>query len=367
MTDPATFERRMRAAADGAAAAGMVGIVIAPSPDLAYLCGYDPMPLERPTLLVLRPGVGPALLVPRLEAPLAMTSPAGDAIEMVPWSDGADPYAVAAGLLPGEGSVGIGDRTWGVHVLALQTALPGVVFTSAAPVVGALRAVKDEDELAALRRAGAAADRTFADIVAARFAGRAEREVAHDLAALLVHHGHTTAEFTIVASGPNGASPHHEPGERVIEQSDVVVMDFGGVLDGYCSDTTRTVVVGEPSREHLRVHDAVHRAQRAATATVRPSVPIQEVDRAARAVLVDAGLGERFIHRTGHGIGIEVHEPPYAVEGDLTPLRPGMTFSVEPGAYLDGAFGVRIEDIVAVTPDGVEELNRSPRDLTVVA
>ena len=360
------FRRRLDAMVHATGTADVDAVVLAPSPDLAYLCGYDPMPFERPTLLVVRPDRDPTMLVPRLEVPLAEASPASDVARIVGWSDGDDPYARAAALLEGSTRVAIGDRTWALHVLGLQRAVPAS-FSSASPIVGALRAVKDADELDALRRAGAAADRTFADIVTRPFAGRRETEVAADLAGLLVDHGHDRADFTIVASGPNAASPHHEPGERTIGAGDVVVMDFGGSLDGYFSDTTRTVVVGEPTAEQARVHDAVRRAQAAGTSAVRPGVAIQEVDRAARAVLVDAGLGDAFIHRTGHGIGMEVHEPPYAVEGDATELRPGMTFSVEPGAYLAGAFGVRIEDIVAVTDDGVEPLNDSPRDLTVVA
>jgi len=357
----------MSAAAGAAAEVGVDAVVIAPSPDLAYLCGYDPMPFERPTLLVIRPERDPAMLVPLLEVPLAAASPAGQVVEVVGWADGEDPYARATGLLGDARRVALGDRTWAVHLLGLQAASPDVPFSSASPIVGALRAVKDTDELDALRRAGAAADRVAADIVTRPFAGRRELDVAGDLAALLVEHGHTAADFTIVAAGPNAASPHHEPGERVIAGGDVVVMDFGGPLDGYFSDTSRTVVVGEPTDEQRRVHDAVRRAQAAGRAAVRPGIEIQEVDRAARAVLTDAGLGDRFIHRTGHGIGMEVHEPPYVVEGDVTVLRPGMTFSVEPGAYLDGAFGVRIEDIVAVTADGVQPLNDSPRDLLVVA
>jgi Xaa-Pro aminopeptidase len=223
------------------------------------------------------------------------------------------------------------------------------------------------DVVVGWRRPAAAADRTFTDVLASRFAGRTELDVAADLARLLVEHGHASADFTIVASGPNGASPHHEPSDRVIGDGDLVVMDFGGVLDGYCSDTTRTVVVGEPSAEQADVHAVVERAQRAAREAVRPGVALQEVDRAARRVIVDAGYGERFIHRTGHGIGIEVHEEPYVIEGNETPMEAGMTFSVEPGVYLPGAFGVRIEDIVVVTDDGVEALNDSPRGLRSVA
>jgi Xaa-Pro aminopeptidase len=198
------------------------------------------------------------------------------------------------------------------------------------------------------------------------FLGRREEEVAADLAELLVANGHTRADFTIVASGPNAASPHHEPGGRTILPRDAVVLDFGGELAGYFSDTTRTVVVGEPPAGFAEVYGLVHEAQDAAVRAVRPGIAAQEVDRAARRIIDDAGYGERFFHRTGHGIGLEVHEPPYIIEGNETLLEPGMTFSVEPGIYLEGAFGVRIEDIVAVAADGAERLNRSTRDLQIV-
>jgi Xaa-Pro aminopeptidase len=237
---------------------------------------------------------------------------------------------------------------------------------SARTIIGALRARKDDHELDALRRAAAGADAALADLLRHPLLGRSEIDVAHELAELLVTHGHAVAAFTIVASGPNGASPHHRPTARVIGPGDAVVVDFGGELDGYYSDTTRTVVVGEPSEELQRVHDVVREAQAAATAVVRPGVEIRAVDRAARDVIEAAGYGERFIHRTGHGIGLDVHEPPYAAADDDTVLEPGMTFSVEPGIYLDGRFGVRIEDIVAVTTDGVESLTDAPRELVRV-
>jgi Xaa-Pro aminopeptidase len=362
----APYTDRIRRVTDEAAARGLDAVVIAPSPDLAYLTGYDPMPLERPTLLVLRPGAPPRMLVPELERPLAASCPAANALELIGWVDGVDPYAEAARLLPGDGLVAAGDRLWASHLLGLQSVAPDLAFEPASPVVGAVRAVKDPAELDALRRAGSAADGAFADILTTRFEGRREREVAADLARLLVAHGHARADFTIVASGPNAASPHHEPGDRAIGAGDAVVMDFGGELDGYFSDTTRTVVVGEPSEAFAEVYEVVRRAQAAAVESVRPGIEIQEVDRVARRIVDDAGFGERFIHRTGHGIGREVHEPPYAIEGDRTLLRPGITFSVEPGIYLEGRFGVRIEDVVAVTEGGVERLNRSTRDLQVV-
>jgi Xaa-Pro aminopeptidase len=230
-----------------------------------------------------------------------------------------------------------------------------------------LRAVKDADEIRRLRAAGSAADAAFADVIELPFAGRSETELAAELDRLLLEHGHQRVDFTIVGSGPNGASGHHEPGERRIAAGDAVVMDFGGVRDDYCSDITRTVFVGEPTDEQREVYAIVRAAQQAAFEAVRPGVSAQDVDRAARTVITDAGYGDRFVHRTGHGIGLEVHEPPYIVEGNETPLEPGMTFSDEPGIYLAGRFGVRIEDQVAVTDRGAERLNEADRELTIVA
>ena len=357
---------RMSRAAAGAAEDGLGAVIVGPSPDLAYLSGYDPPPFERPTVLVLRPDRGPALVVPELERALAAVSAAGGEVELATWRAGADPYEVIARLLPGRGRIGVSDRIWAVHVLGLQAAAPALSWTSASPVLAPLRARKDPDELDALRRAGAAADAAFEAICRSGLSGRTERDVADELARLIVEHGHDSADFVIVASGPNGASPHHEPEGRRIAPGDPVVLDFGGSVDGYFSDTSRTVVVGEAPDGLEDVFALVHEAQAAGVEVVRPGVAIQEVDRAARAVIAAGGFGDRFIHRTGHGIGREVHEPPYAVEGDPTVLEPGMTFSVEPGIYLDGRFGVRIEDIVAVTDGGVERLNRSSRELRVV-
>jgi D-alanyl-D-alanine dipeptidase len=197
--------------------------------------------------------------------------------------------------------------------------------------------------------------------------GMREEEVAAALADLLTEHGHDTAEFTIVASGPNGASPHHEPGSRSIRAGEEVVMDFGGTVGGYYSDMTRTVVVERPPRGFAQVYDAVREAQEAAFQAVRPGVAAEVVDAAAREVIAMAGYADRFVHRTGHGIGLEVHEDPYIVAGNRRVLQPGMCFSIEPGIYLDGRFGVRIEDIVTVTETGAQRLNRASRDLETVA
>jgi Xaa-Pro aminopeptidase len=358
----------MSMVAEEAAADGVAALVVGPSPDLSYLAGYNPMPLERPTLLILRVGKDPVMVVPELERPLAAQSPVGSSIELVSWRDGEDPYALGAGLLERDGPVAVGDRLWAAHVLGLIASTGGDrEFVPASPLIARLRAVKDEDEVAALRRAGRAADQTFRQVCDLRFEGRREEEIAQDVADLLVQNGHGAAEFMIVASGPNSASPHHEPGGRTILPRDAVVLDFGGQLGGYYSDTTRTVVVGEPPDGFELVYSLVREAQESAVQAAGPGVQAQEVDRAARRVIDSAGYGHLFIHRTGHGIGLEVHEPPYIVEGNTLSLEVGMTFSVEPGIYIEGSFGVRIEDIVCVTEDGVERLNRSPRELQVVA
>ncbi len=230
-----------------------------------------------------------------------------------------------------------------------------------------LRAIKDSRELELLAAAASAVDACAEEIYSARFAGRSEREVGAVLASLLREHGHSRVDFTVVGSGPNGANPHHELSERMIEVGDMVVLDFGGVRDGYGSDITRTVHVGEPTADEREVYEVVRLAQQAGFDAVRPGAACEDVDRAARRVITDAGYGERFIHRTGHGIGLTVHEPPYMIEGETRPLAPGMCFSVEPGIYLAGRFGVRIEDIVTVTEAGGRRLNNASRELRTVA
>ncbi|WP_454048776.1 M24 family metallopeptidase [Cellulomonas sp. Marseille-Q8402] len=359
--------RMARVAADGRAA-GLDGVLVTPGPDLVWLTGYRPTAItERLTLLLLTPDREPTLLVPTLERPDAEGAAGAAAATLVDWLDGTDPYVAASALLRADGRYGVSDGAWALHLLALQHALPGSSYDAFTRVLPMLRAVKDDAELARLAAAGAAADATYEQIVQVPFAGRRETDVAGDLADLLRQHGHEQVDFTVVGSGPNGANPHHEAGDRVIEAGDCVVLDFGGLLAGYGSDTSRTVCVGEPSAEIGAVHEVVRLAQQAGVDAVRPGVACQEVDRAARAVITDAGYGPQFIHRTGHGIGVTTHEPPYVVEGEELPLVPGMCFSVEPGVYLPGRFGVRIEDIVTVTADGGRRLNTTARDLRVVS
>lgn len=362
MTDYAA--RRVRALGR-LADAELEGLVVTPGADLAYLTGYDPLPLERLIALLVTPRDDPILVVPALEAPGAAMAPGIEGVEIVPWRDDEDPYEALARRMR-SGRFAVTDRTWSSHLIALEHATADCLFAAAGRTVPLLRAVKEPGELERLRAAGRGVDAAFGNVPSLRFAGRREIEVAADLARLLRDHGHDVVGFTIVGSGPNAASPHHEPGDRTIQPGDAVVLDFGGVADGYWSDLTRTVFVGDPTEEQRRVHGIVREAQQAAFEAVRPGVPAQEIDRAARQVIAEAGYGDAFIHRTGHGIGVELHEPPYLVEGNEIPLEEGMTFSDEPGIYLAGRFGVRIEDQVVVTDDGADRLNDASREPIVV-
>lgn len=362
------FAARMERAGISAQEARLSGVLVTPGPDLLYLTGYAPFAVtERLTMLVVSADREPTMVVPVLERSDAESAPGSSRLALTDWADGSDPYEVAAPLLDPKGRYAISDAAWAMHLLGLQGVLPDSRYVSMTEALPLLRAVKDADELGRLTSAGEAADAAYYDILDVRFRGRTEADVGADLAEALKAHGHTEVEFTVVGSGPNGANPHHEIGERVIEDGDMVVLDFGGTKDGYGSDTTRTVHVGEPTDEERNVHEIVEQAQQAGFEAVRPGVACQEIDRASRKVIADAGYGEHFIHRTGHGIGLTTHEPPYMVEGETHVLEAGMCFSIEPGIYLRDRFGVRIEDIVAVTEDGGRRLNATPHELKIVA
>jgi Xaa-Pro aminopeptidase len=367
--DAATLRARLDRARNAAAKADTDALLIAPGSDLRYLIGQAGGSFERLTTLVVPAHGVPALVVPKLEAPGYADVPTGDlGIEIVTWVDGDDPYQLVADRLGKPGRVAVSDFTPALHVLALRGALGDAEQTLAGPVVRELRMRKDATEIEALRRAGVAIDRVHARVGEWLRAGRTEAEVGADIAAAIVDEGHTRADFVIVGSGPNGASPHHDVSDRVIERGDVVVVDIGGpTAQGYNSDSTRTYAVGEPRHADVASTYAVLlEAQRAAVGAVRPGITAEQVDAAAREVISRAGFGEYFIHRTGHGIGLDVHEEPYIIGGNDLPLEPGMTFSVEPGIYQAGRWGARIEDIVVVTHGGVEALNHRPRDLVVL-
>jgi Xaa-Pro aminopeptidase len=348
---------------------GLDALLLGPGADLFYLTGYQAPPLERLTLLVL-PGAGDArLVVPALEAPLARDHLGELDLEVTAWQETEDPVGLVRATLAAAGAatgrLGVGDRLWSSFLLRLQTALPGAAFQVASTVTRQLRMRKDPEEVQALARVAAAIDRVVDGLEGLRWAGRTELELAGDIQAA-IRDGHDEVCFAIVGAGPNGASPHHVASGRVIRPGDAVVVDIGGRLDGYCSDTTRTLVVGEPPAGFPEAYAVLHAAQLAGCAAVAPGVPAQAVDAACRQVIDAAGYGEHFIHRTGHGIGLEEHEAPYIVAGNDEPLEPGMTFSVEPGIYLPGRFGARIEDIVVCTDQGVRRLTTTSRDLRVV-
>ncbi len=364
-TERAAYALRRQRASEALRARGLAGLMLAPGSDLAYLAGYRMFASERITCLVISADGTATLVVPELESPRARAI-APD-LEQRTWGETDDPYAVIASLVTRHGDVALSDQMWALFVLRLQQALPGRRAVLASTVTRGLRMRKDPHEIDALRAVSAAADRAYARVVRGQFAGRREREVAADLAALLRDEGHDEVSFTIVASGPNGASPHHETGDRRIERGDAIVLDFGGTRDWYCSDITRTVHVGEPSGETRAVHDAVRRAQEAGYAAARAGAAASSVDAAARKVIDDAGYGKYFIHRLGHGIGLDGHEHPYLVSGNDETLETGMAFSIEPGIYLPGRFGVRIEDIAFVDGDGhAAPLNRADHALAIV-
>jgi Xaa-Pro aminopeptidase len=358
---------RLRLAADAAGAAGLDALLLTPGPDLRYVTGYDAQQLERLTCLALPANEDPFLVVPRLELPAAQASPAGDfGLAMIPWDETDDPYELVARRLGPVSSVGLADRMWAMMVLRFRAALPAARQGLASVALRDLRSRKSPAEVAALREAGAAIDRVHAAVPGWLRSGRTELEVAADVAAAISNEGHARTDFVIIASGPNAASPHHEPSSRVLQPGDAVVVDIGGTMpSGYCSDCTRVYAIGSPPAEFTAYYEVLRDAQEAACAAVRPGVTAEAVDAAARTPITEAGYGPVFVHRTGHGIGLETHEDPYIVAGNAEPLAPGMAFSVEPGIY-PGPHGARIEDIVVCTEQGYERLNHVTRELVVV-
>jgi len=358
---------RLGLAADAAAKAGIGALLLTPGPDLRYLTGYEALVSERLTCLAV-PADGPAFLVaPRFELRSVQASPAGGlGVDIVGWDETDDPYRLVADRLSRPESVGLADQMWAMMVLGFRDALPGTRLGLASAALRGLRIRKTPAEVAALREAGAAIDRVHRRVPQWLAPGRSEREIAADIAAAIVAEGHARADFVIVGSGPNAARPHHEPSDRVLAAGDAVVVDIGGTMpSGYCSDCTRTYVIGPPPPDFTAYYQVLKDAQEAACAAVRPGITPEAVDTAAREPITAAGYGEYFIHRTGHGIGLETHEDPYIVSGNTEPLAPGMAFSVEPGIY-PGPHGARIEDIVVCTPDGGERLNNATREMVIV-
>jgi Xaa-Pro aminopeptidase len=374
-TSPLVTIERVHAARELAADAGVDLLVVTPGSDLRYLSGYNAHAMERLTALAVPRRGEPFLVVPRLEAPMVDAGPAGSlGLEVMAWDETDDPFALLAGaasarLGSAPSRIAVGARTWAEHALGVQRVLPRAALELASPVLDRLRMVKSAAEVEELALAGAAIDRVHARMGEWLRVGRTEAEVGADIAAAILAEGHVGVDFTIVGSGPNGASPHHELSGRTVQAGELVVVDIGGeTATGYRSDCTRTYVVGgSADAEVAEWYAVLQAAQAAATAAVRPGVTAEAIDTAARDVIADAGWGEYFIHRTGHGIGLDTHEAPYIVAGNDVPLVPGIAFSVEPGIYLAGRCGARIEDIVVCTEDGVRTLNDGPRELVELA
>ena len=372
-TESALFpSERLGRVAAAVRKAGLDVLLLTPGPDLRYVTGYDAKQLERLTCLAVPADRDPFLLVPALELKAAQASPAGALdLEIITWGETAHPFGMIASALGQPRTVGLSDRMWALHVLQFADAFPGARQHLASSVLSPLRMRKSPAEIAALLEAGQAIDRVHAAVPDWLKPGRTERQVGARIAEAILAEGHVQVDFTIVGSGPNAASPHHEVSDRVIEEGDVVVVDIGGTMaSGYCSDCTRTYVMGHAPQEFTAYYDVLKRAQEAATLSVRPGVTAESVDRTAREIIADAGYGEWFIHRTGHGIGLESHEDPYIVEGNTITLDPGMAFSIEPGIY-PGPHGARIEDIVvcadpAADGAGCLRMNNALHDLVIV-
>jgi Xaa-Pro aminopeptidase len=377
-TDTALYpSERLAAVAAAVRANGLDVLLLTPGPDLRYVTGYDAKQLERLTCLAVPADRDPFLLVPQLELKAAQASPAGALdLEVVTWGETGHPFAMISGAVGDPRSVALSDRMWALHVLQFRDAFPAARQFLASSVLSPLRMRKSPAEVAALKEAGEAIDRVHANVPGWLRPGLTERQVGARIAAAILAEGHVQVDFVIVGSGPNAASPHHEVSDRVIRDGDVVVVDIGGTMpSGYCSDCTRTYAVGHAPDDFLKYYDVLFTAQEAATLSVRPGVSAESVDRVARDVITDAGYGQWFIHRTGHGIGLESHEDPYIVEGNTIALEPGMAFSIEPGIY-PGPHGARIEDIVVCTElastgpasagGGYQRMNLAPRDLVIV-
>jgi Xaa-Pro aminopeptidase len=373
---PTRYRARLEATQAAVAAQGSAAMLVGVGPELEWLSGYAAHGIERLNLLVI-PADGPiSYISPRLEASAALQAPGlpGDVVELRCWEETEDPFRLLPPLVGSTSGGGflVSDGLRAAFLLRLQSVLPAAEWGVASVVLAPMRRVKDDEEVALLRAAAAAADRAIERIIEGPLIGRTEAEVARDVRDALVQEGHESAEFAIVASGPNSASPHHEPGGRRIGPGEPLLLDIGGRRAGYCSDITRTVWVAAedgsaPDDGFVTIYELTSAAQAAARAAVRPGVTFDALDASARAIIAAGGFGDHFIHRLGHGIGLEVHEEPYVVSGNQATAVAGNAFSCEPGIYLEGRYGVRIEDAMVCTPEGGESLNAAPRALRVVA
>lgn len=366
LLDTGTYSQRLDRARAEMAAAGVDAMILSLGHDMPYLMGYHAMPLERLTMLVVPREGDASLIIPRLEAPRVHELPG--VFTMVPWNETEDPVAIAHRLLGRAHVIAVGDQMWSRFLVDLLAMRPGSQYVRSVTVMEALRSRKDAAEIAALVAAGAAADRVAAQLQGGEIplVGRTEAEVSADISRRLIAEGHQKVNFAIVAAGENAASPHHHAGDRVIRHGEIVLCDFGGTMNGYCSDITRCVHIGEPPQEIRDAYAVLMQAQSAGVAAGVIGAACESVDAVTRAIIDRAGYGEYFVHRTGHGIGMEEHEDPYMVSGNATPVAAGHAYSVEPGIYVPGKWGMRLEDIVVATVDGPRPVNHANHELVVL-
>ncbi len=367
MTDSNLLESRWAAISARLVKDGADALVLSTGFDLVYLSTYEARASERLTAFVGRPGSNelPRMIVPKIEMPEV---PKTSAFDVSGWTDDQDPIAMIVELIGDARRVLVSDEMWAHYLLRLKAAMPDTEFVSLSDSLGGLRSVKSDSEMQALQTVGGLANSVAAQIQRGDVAlvGRTELEIQADVIDRLLAAGHEQVEFCIVASGPNSASPHHNPTERVVQPNEIVLFDFGGKHEGYCSDITRCVFTGPIPSDVAATYATLKKAQQAAVDAARPGATLGDVDAAARSVIADAGFGDNFIHRTGHGIGTEVHEQPYVKAGNDEIVAVGHAFSIEPGIYLDGKWGIRLEDIVVILDDGALRCSTTDHDLVEV-
>ncbi len=350
---------------------GLDGIALVPGPNMLYLSGIHVHLSERPIVLFIPADEEPTIIIPTLEAEKARKAGIQED-HIFAWTDEegyTSAFQRACAYLE-LSDVLLGVEALYMRVLELELLrryAPGLETAHAEPILGILRLKKDQTELATMKRATEVAEQAITQLLPRIKVGQTEKQIAAMLVQELTQAGSDSVAFgPIVSTGPNSASPHATPTGRPIQSGDMLVIDWGAIVDDYPSDITRTYAVGEVEPEFVKIYAIVQQANQAAKAVAKPGATGQEIDRAARKVIEEAGYGKYFFHRTGHGLGLEVHEPPYIMEGNTEPLTTGAVFTIEPGIYLPGRGGVRIEDDVVITSDGCTSLTSLSRELTKV-
>jgi len=342
-------------------------LVLAPSSNLFYLTGLKTTADERLQAFLVPAEGKPVMILPEMYREVAENL-GKNSFELLTWADGTDPVDLLLPLVNKHSAIAaIDEKMWAGHFLSVRKAFPGYEFIGASALIRQVRMIKDQNEMSLLEKAGRLTDKVMGEVLMVIQPGISEKELAFFVESKLKEYGADELSFKpIIASGPNTSSPHHNTSERKLMLGDLVVLDFGGLFQGYCSDMTRTFSLGKASEDVKKIYNAVREANEAGFHAVQDGVSCEKVDEAARNVISRAGYAEYFVHRTGHGIGLDIHEDPFIVFGNQETLKTGMTFSIEPGIYLPGQYGVRIEDIVGLTEKGPVRFNNFSRELIEV-